>query len=534
MSTANLATIDARPGHMRHDMASAADAVRNAWIDVLIGLICILPLLLTAHLPLVDLPGHLARQYVLRDWANSPALQQFYYIQWALVPNLALEIFVLAARQVMSIDMAVRAFCISTMLLLFFGTRLVNRELSNHSSRVYRVAPLLCYGGPFQYGFLSYCFGVGLAVLCFGFYLRFRHHPRGRLTAGLVLAGFTLMLCHLVAFAIFAIAVGSCELVYGFAAAGGFARRLPLELVKRQIWPICCLIPVLVIFAWLGPPNVDLAANKLTQFSSLHDKVRSLASITLLSSPALEVPLLALAFAGLAAALFGRLVRFHAIGLTIVVILLMLWLALPQSLLGASFIDYRIPWALAFFLVAGLVPGERYRQLHRPFGYYFGALTLSRIAMIAAFWLSWEPTLTALDQALSELPPATRLMVVEGRLPDGGIFRRPTLTRFASYGVARRQIFDPGLFANMSGQLLFFQPHYAELWMQDDLGESPSSLVDLPQDYDHVLVLVPSLAHISPDLSLVCERNGRDFTLFKVDRSTSALSEAQRRGTCLQ
>ncbi len=105
-------------------------------LDVLAGLLCVLPLLLTAHLPLTDLPNHLARQYILRDWASSPLLQTFYYIQWDLVPNLALELFVLVARQLMSIDMAVRAFCIATVLMLFLGTRLVNRELSGGQSRV--------------------------------------------------------------------------------------------------------------------------------------------------------------------------------------------------------------------------------------------------------------------------------------------------------------------------------------------------------------------------------------------------------------
>ena len=129
--------------------------VRDAWFDCLIAVVCILPLLLTAHLPLTDLPNHLARQYILRDWAGSPYLQTFYDVRWALVPNLALELFVLAARQVMSIDLAVRVFCIATVVLLFLGARLVNRTLSGGQARLYRVAPLLCYGGPFQYGFLS-------------------------------------------------------------------------------------------------------------------------------------------------------------------------------------------------------------------------------------------------------------------------------------------------------------------------------------------------------------------------------------------
>ncbi len=532
MSTVNLADRHFDHAELRPSSAIGPRPLREAWIDILIAAVSILPLLLTAHLPLVDLPGHLARQYVLRDWASSPYLQMFYSVHWALVPNLALEIFVLVARQIMSIDMAVRAFCISTMLLLLVGTRMVNRRLSNGQGRIYRVVPLLCYGGPFQYGFLSYCFGVGLALLFFGLYLRFRTQPPGRRIAFLLPLGFATLLCHLVAFGLFAIAVGSCELTYGFLAAGGVTRRLPLELLRRQVLPICCLTLVLLVFLWFSPTSGDVVGDNVLQFSTLHDKARSLAAITLLSNPMLEGALLVLATVGLVAALLSRVVRFHPIGLTIVVVLLALWIALPQSAFGASFIDYRIPWALAFFLVAGLVPGPRYQQLVQPAGWYFGALVLGRIGMIAGFWLTWEPTLTALDHALNELPLGTRLMVIEGRLPDGGIFRRPTLTRFAAYGVMRRQIFDPGTFANMSGQLLFFQPHFEELWKQDDLGESRAELDSLAPDYNYVLVLVPGSTRISPRLPLVCQANGPNFALLKVVPSDVPLSETERRGHC--
>ncbi|WP_428484046.1 hypothetical protein [Rhodopila sp.] len=495
-------------------------------------MICIIPLLLTAHLPLVDLPGHLARQYVIRDWSSSPDLQRFYYIHWALVPNLALEIFVLVARQVVSIDMAVRAFCISTMLLLFLGTRLVNRELGSGQTRIYRLAPLLCYGGPFQYGFLSYCFGVGLALLFFGFYLRLRSQPLARLATTLVPLGVALLLCHLAAFGLFAIAIGCCELNHGYIAAGGVTRRLPRELLKRQLRPVCCLLPVFLIFLGFSPRNGDGAADHAISFSTLHDKARSFASIMLFSSPKLEVTLLALAMAGLAAALLSRTIRLHAIAATIVAMLLIVWLLLPATAYGTALIDYRLPWAISFFLLVGLLPGLRHQRLLVPFGLYFGALTLGRIAMIATFWLSWEPTLTALDHALSGLPVGARLMVVEGRLPGGGFFRQPTLTRFASYAVARRQAFDPGIFANMSGQILFFQPHFTKLWQQDALGESRTSLDRLSPDYNYVLVLVPALAHISPRLPLVCQTSGPNFELLKVVASTAPLPGADRRGRC--
>ncbi len=124
---------------------------RQLLLDILIGLAAVLPFLITAHLPLVDLPNLLARQHILNEWSASPDLQRFYYYKIDIVPNLALDIFVFAAHHVMPIDSAVRLFCVATLGLIFAGTRLVNRQLGGEQSRVYRVAPFLSSGGPHQF-----------------------------------------------------------------------------------------------------------------------------------------------------------------------------------------------------------------------------------------------------------------------------------------------------------------------------------------------------------------------------------------------
>jgi hypothetical protein len=127
-------------------VTSVAERRRGFRVDCLIAVIAILPLLLTAHLPLTDLPNHLARQYIPRDWSNSPALQAFYLIRWAPVPNLALEFFILAARPFVSLDIAMRLFYVVTVLMLFVGTRQVNLALSDGEATAYRLVPLICYG----------------------------------------------------------------------------------------------------------------------------------------------------------------------------------------------------------------------------------------------------------------------------------------------------------------------------------------------------------------------------------------------------
>ena len=479
------------------------DAVRAAWIDTGVAILCILPLLLTAHVPVSDLPNHLARQYILRDWAQSPMLQQYYYIQWGLVPNLALELFFLSVSWVLPLDFTMRLFCIVTVLLLFLGTRWVNRLLSDGTSRIYRAVPLLCWGGPMQYGFLNYCFGIGLGLVLFGVWLRLRTHNLVVRSGFLLAAGAGLMLCHLAAFALFAIAVGMCEL---------FDRQRLVRLAP----PVACLTAVFLAFALLSPTAGSATATPL-HFSTLTEKIRSVAAITFFSSPVLEGALLAAAVAGLVAALLTRTLRWHPVGLAITAVMTLVWLVTPDFALGALFIDYRLPWAIAFFALAALLPGGR--RWARPFAGWFSLLVVARIALIVVLWLRWEPILAGIDRALDSLPRGARLMVVLGERGPSHAFRDPDLTNVAGYAVAHRQIFYPAMFASIPGQILFFQPHYRDLWVQAGYqAHYPSTLTSLPPDYDYVLVLVPELASVAPNLPLAPDISGPEFKLLKVVR----------------
>src|ERR1700694_2079265 len=82
-------------------------------VDALVLFLCVAPLLFTAHIPFFDLPNHLARQFVIADLPGSADLQRFYSVKWVIVPNLAIDLFTAAFRHVMSIEAAMRAFCIS-------------------------------------------------------------------------------------------------------------------------------------------------------------------------------------------------------------------------------------------------------------------------------------------------------------------------------------------------------------------------------------------------------------------------------------
>lgn len=508
--------------HASWNRTRHSDSLREAWIDTGIALLCILPLLLTAHLPLSDLPNHLARQYILRDWATSPSLQMFYLIHWRLVPNLALELFVLGARVFMPLDAAVRAFCIATVLLLFFGTRLVNRTLSGNTSRAYRLTPLLCYGGPFQSGFLSYCFGVGLSLLLFGAYLRMRTRSAPVLGAVVALSGFVVLLCHMAAFGLFTLAVGGCEVAHAATISGADRHRLAAETVRRLALPMGCLASVLAAFVGLGPSGSHNAAvnaaSSIIHFDLVKGKARSVFAIIGFSSRLLEGGLLVLALAGFASAFLGKVIRSTPVGTTVFAAMLTAWLLLPDVAGGSALIDYRIPWAVSFFVLASIVPASQYARFSLALSLYTGVLAVARIALISGFWLTWEPSLSEIDRALSGVPVGTRLFVIKGDFSKDEPFRAPDLDHVASYVVARRQGFEPGIFAGFPGQILDFQPRYEQLWTDANfVSELPSALDHVQPEYDYVLVLLPTYARLSAGLPLHCEASGNVFDLYKVD-----------------
>jgi hypothetical protein len=53
-----------------------------------------IPVYLTVVPPLLDYPNHLARMHILLNIPHSEVLQSFYEIQWAVIPNLAMDLIV--------------------------------------------------------------------------------------------------------------------------------------------------------------------------------------------------------------------------------------------------------------------------------------------------------------------------------------------------------------------------------------------------------------------------------------------------------
>jgi hypothetical protein len=484
--------------------------------DALILFLGILPLCLTGHIPMLDLPAHLARQHVMQDLSTSPELQTFYTIRWRFIPNLGIDMVVSMLRQVMPVDLAVRLFCITGLVMMFAGTRTVNLRASGGSSRIYRVSPLFFYSGPFQFGFVSFWFGIGLALLLFGIYMRLSTRTPTQAGLIVVVPGIFLLLCHIMAFGCFLIAAGSVELVEMYEAIRARGRVGFLNWARVTIYRLgpVAIIPLALLTA-LGPSE---GGDLPYVWSNLRERIEALAAIMMFALPALDIAILTLAALGAAIAFAGRAVRLRPEGVVTVLCLALAFFAFPRFGRGGSYIDYRFPSAIVFFLIAFTVPGQRFDRFAGTLVGWFGGLTVARVAMICTLWLAWEPVFAEFETAFALLPLGAPIAVVEGRLGSVTATRNPPLEHVAEYAVARRHAFSPWMFGTLRSQIIGYQPRYYDpSWSH----APPSTLDTIAPYFRYILVLYPEAARIGPGICTRTIATGRAFELLEVCQSAA-------------
>ncbi len=177
----------------------------------------IIPLWLVEVPPLVDLPNHLARIFIVANYAETPFFQQNFQIAYEPIPNLAVDLIVVLLMSVFDILTANHLFLTLAVLLFAFGCHLIGSQKNGHYSFSALPAAFLIYSGTFFYGYVNYVFGIALFLVTFGLWLRWRRNLR--FVSFLTLLGLTsaIYLSHLSAIVFFGIAIFFVN-VYDFFA----------------------------------------------------------------------------------------------------------------------------------------------------------------------------------------------------------------------------------------------------------------------------------------------------------------------------
>jgi hypothetical protein len=200
----------------------------------------------------------------------------------------------------------------------------------------------------------------------------------------------------------------------------------------------------------------------------------------------------------------------------------------PLVLMGASWIDQRLPIFAALLLFAGVSPRSLPQREVVIWSAAFSVLFVSRIVLVATVWSGHNADLADMRQVISVIPPGSRVLVVrsdDAADPDFLAGEPPSrrfmididaMTHLPSLLVIERRAFMPLLFADPRKQPLRVLPPYDRLAINDGAPpyaralEAPTArdlqlapyLANWRQDYDWVLLLrphkVPGADHLLP------------------------------------
>ncbi len=173
---------------------------------LLAWLITILPLFFFHSVPGVDTPNHLARLQVLATLHDRPALQDFYKINFVVLPNLAIDLLITPVMMLTKINALIlmKIFIANMIGLMGFGFAWVNREMTGKWSAYGLFGLCFAYSYILAFGFINYLFGIALGLICFALCLRLDPKPLTQ-NVFLAIAAPLLALNHLMAFGLFAL-----------------------------------------------------------------------------------------------------------------------------------------------------------------------------------------------------------------------------------------------------------------------------------------------------------------------------------------
>jgi hypothetical protein len=416
----------------------AADDVRGRRLYALLfaacSLVACLPVWLVEFPPLVDYPNHLARQYVLFHYDETPAFQEHYEPAYEIVPNLAIEAFVLPLQWVLPVETAGKVFLTAVLLCQFLGYHLFGRAVHGRPTWLAFGGFFIAYHSMWLYGFINFSFGIGTFLVTAAVWLWWR--PSLSLAAGLCVAALVVT-CYLSHVAAFFFVTGTMLAV----VAADLARqprtwgRLALQLLP--------LVPGLVLYFAVGG-----AGGGGVVWNTVTGKVIGLLGVVMSYDIRFDaVIVVALVILLAVIAWRSRGWAAHAGVLLAGAGFLFLFLAAPKEVFTGSGADARFLAAAVPLLLLSV----RFR-LPAPLARWalvcFLGLTLARLGVITWEWTRASGQIAAQVALLDRVPVGARIYpaVME---PDVSDYSKRDRCCFHAvhYATIRRQAFVPTLFA---------------------------------------------------------------------------------------
>lgn len=410
--------------------------------------------------PLADYINHLARMNIIANISHDPVLARLYQIDWAIIPNLVMDLVVPRLVDTFGIYMSGQLFILATVLLLVSGPMVIHRALYGRVSAWPLVAFPFIYNGIFLFGFLYYLFGVGLAMWGIGAWISLRERPAWQ--RGVVSLGFVLMtfFAHLFALGVYGLGLMAFE---GWRLANGRCRLLrdgaALALPVLPVVPLMLASPTL----GLSKENIWETEGKL---DGLHYIVRTYSDLT-------DLSLAAIAVAGVVWAHRRGLLRLHAAGWALLTLGGIVFMVMPRMLFGSWMADQRLPIALLFVVIGFARLNLSHQLVRRSFYALVMGLTLLRCVTVDMHWHELDEVTSEMRRSAKLIVPGSAVLVAHADRPVGSTAVTDALSHAPCIAVIERSALVATAFTVPGKQVLSVRPPYRGLVDSSD-GDPPT------------------------------------------------------------
>ena len=498
-----------------------------AALFVALMLVALIPVLTHRLPPLSDYVNHLARTHVINEIGADANLSRFYSIDWAIIPNLMIDLVVPWLSEIMNVYAAGQAFIVLSFLLIVSGTLALNRALFGRWSVLPLIVIPLLYNGVLLVGVMNYVFGIGLALWALAGWVMIRERAFSLRLALSTLFVVGLFFCHLFAVGIYALGLLAFEL-----------QRL-WEKRREPLWPrlfdfVATGIPFLAvgILILAGP---TLSTPGFSADWEFWGKFQGLLLAINVYYPLVGFALVAVvALVGAYAARRGAL-NFHPVGWAVLAVGIIAYLAMPRVLLAAHLADQRLPIALAFILIACLDLQLRTRMARHAFVAVLALIVTMRVIEVQAVWTDLSPRAEEFLKSVRMIEHGKRILVVHGSGSAGDEITDNDLAHAASLATIERSALVTTAFTVPGKHILRVRDEYRKFVETEDrwppslpyvlaLAERGDPDRDVfwelwPRHYDYVYILFTKRGSLCSDRKhLTLVHDGSGFQLYRVKK----------------
>ncbi len=507
------------PGVASADLADAgALSQARFWaVFAALFLAAAVPLLSVELPPLFDYPNHLARMDLLSRLPTSQTLQRYYELRWRIIPNLGMDLVVPMLTRIMPLAWAGKAFILASLALVAAGAAFVHRAAAGRWSVWPLSAFLFLYSPVPPWGFLTYLFGVGLALVAFALWISLSERSATARLAISAAAALALFFVHLMACVIYAVLVAGYEL-------GVLWRRRPIlwgHMVARMVIAAAPFLPPLALLFFTGE-GTGLGA---IHFGRIDRKLDLLFSVFDNYDRVFDVGCFVVLVLAAGLAFSRRRLRVIPALLPPLGLLAVVYIATPSQLMTASAVDHRLPLVIGLVLSAATI-GPRMSS---------GGLRLAALACLALFlartaevWVHWEradAVYARLLPILDQVPEGGRLAV--GYSGDAVNSTAVPTAHLPVLPIVGRDAFVSTLFAYRGQQPVALTPEAERLASVAEPGAVWQALMGaggstnpsfILQEFDAVLPLDRRPFAMRPTPGLTPVAVEPDFALYRVER----------------